>query len=126
MTKQTPAPVYLNLFRIHFPVGAVTSIAHRISGVCLFLSLPFWIYLLDLSLAGPGGFAQALAILQAPWLRGGMLFAAWAFFHHLFSGIRFLLLDTGVGRELQQARRTAWLVNIAGFAMAIACFGWLF
>ena len=126
MTNQTPAPVYLNLFRIRFPVGAVTSIAHRITGVCLFLSLPFWIYLLELSLAGPEGFAQTLDILQTPWLRIGLLLAAWSFFHHLLSGVRFLLLDTGVGCRLQQARRSAWLVNIAGLAMALACAGWLF
>ena len=126
MTNQTPAPVYLNLFRIRFPVGAVTSIAHRVSGICLFLSLPFWIYLLDLSLQGPRGFAQALDILESPWTRGAMLFAAWTLFHHLLSGVRFLLLDTGVGRGLQQARRSAWLVNVAGLAMAFACIGWLF
>jgi succinate dehydrogenase / fumarate reductase cytochrome b subunit len=126
MTKQTPAPVYLNLFRIRFPVGAVTSIAHRISGVCLFLSLPFWIYLLELSLTGPDGFAAALAILQSPWLRAGLLLAAWTFFHHLFSGVRFLLHDAGFGCELRQARRSAWFVNVAGIAMTIACYGWLF
>jgi len=126
MTNQTPAPVYLNLFRIRFPIGAVTSIAHRFSGVCLFLSLPFWIYLLDLSLAGPDGFAEALAILQSPWIRGSLLLAAWAFFHHLFSGVRFLLLDAGLGCELRQARRSAWFVNVAGLAMTIACAGWLF
>lgn len=126
MTKPTTAPVFLNLFRIRFPVGAVTSIAHRISGVCLFLSLPFWIYLLELSLADAEGFAQALAILHSPWLRAGLVLGAWAFFHHLFSGVRFLLLDSGSGRTLRQARRSAWGVNLAGFAMALACAGWLF
>jgi succinate dehydrogenase / fumarate reductase cytochrome b subunit len=126
MTNQTPAPVYLNLFRIRFPVGAVTSIAHRLSGACLFLSLPFWIYLLDQSLTGPDGFAQALGILQSTWVRIGLLLAAWSFFHHLLAGVRFLLLDTGVGCELRQARRSAWLVNIAGLAMTLACAGWLF
>ena len=126
MTKQTPAPVYLNLFRIRFPVGAVTSIAHRLSGICLFLSLPFWIYLLDLSLTGPEGFAQVLDILQSPLTRIVLLLVAWSFFHHLLAGLRFLLIDTGIGCRLQPARRSAWLVNIAGLAMALACTGWLF
>jgi succinate dehydrogenase / fumarate reductase cytochrome b subunit len=126
MTNQTPAPVHLNLLRIRFPVGAVTSIAHRLSGACLFLSLPFWIYLLDLSLTGAAGFAQALDILHSPLVRVGLLLVAWSFFHHLLAGLRFLLIDTGVGCRLQQARRSAWLVNVAGLAMAIACAGWLF
>lgn len=126
MTIKTTAPVFLNLFRIRFPVGAVTSIGHRVSGICLFLSLPFWIYLLELSLAGAEGYAQALAILHSPWFRGALVVAAWTFFHHLFSGVRFLLLDAGAGRELRVARRSAWLVNLAGLAMALASAGWLF
>ncbi|MGB5426966.1 MAG: succinate dehydrogenase, cytochrome b556 subunit, partial [Gammaproteobacteria bacterium] len=63
MPNQRAAPVFLNLFRIHFPVGAVTSIAHRISGVLMFLSLPLLIYLLDISLQGPAGFDRALGYL---------------------------------------------------------------
>lgn len=125
MSKQTPAPVYLNLLRIQFPVGAVTSIGHRISGVCLFLSLPFWIYLLDLSLRGPDGFARAQAILQSPVARLALVLMAWAFLHHLFSGIRFLFMDAGIGRTLAPARRSAWSVNIAALAAALACAGWL-
>jgi succinate dehydrogenase / fumarate reductase cytochrome b subunit len=126
MTKHTPAPVFLNLFRIRFPVGAVTSIAHRLSGVCLFLSLPFWVYLLDLSLQGPDGFAQALQILHSPWVKTALLLPAWSFFHHLLSGVRFLLLDAGVGGELRQARRSAWFVNVAGIVLAFASCGGLF
>jgi succinate dehydrogenase / fumarate reductase cytochrome b subunit len=126
MTNQTPAPVYLNLFRIRFPVGAVASIAHRISGVCLFLSLPFWIFLLNLSLQGPDGFTRAVGILHSPWIRAGLLLFVWIFFHHLLCGVRFLLLDAGVGCKLQQARRSAWFVNVAGFAMALFFYGWLF
>lgn len=125
MTNQTPAPVYLNLSRIRFPVGAVTSIAHRISGVCLFLSLPCWIYLLNLSLHGPEGFALALAILHSPWSQVALLPVTWTFFHHLLSGVRFLFLDAGIGCKLPQARRSAWFVNIAGFVMAVAFWGWM-
>jgi succinate dehydrogenase / fumarate reductase cytochrome b subunit len=54
------------------------------------------------------------------------LLGAWGLSHHLLSGVRFLLLDTGVGSELRQARRSAWFVNIAGLALAFACAGWLF
>jgi succinate dehydrogenase / fumarate reductase cytochrome b subunit len=125
MPDQQPAPVYLNLFRIRFPVGAVTSIAHRISGVLMFLSLPVLIYLLDLSLQGEAGFARAQQHLQHPLLRGASVIIAWSLFHHLFSGIRFLLIDIGSGVELSQARRSAWLVNIAGAVVTLAYIGWL-
>ena len=46
MTDPQNAPVFLNLFRIRFPAGAIASIAHRISGILLFLSLPLLAWLL--------------------------------------------------------------------------------
>ena len=125
MTTQRSAPVYLNLLRIRFPVGAVTSIAHRISGMLLFLSFPFLIYLLDLSLQGPAGFDAALGYLHNSWLRAGSAFIAWSLFHHLISGIRFLFIDIDKGVSLQQARRSAWLVNLTGIAMTLVYLEWL-
>lgn len=126
MTTQRSAPVYLNLFRIRFPVGAVTSIAHRVSGVLLFLSIPLLIYLLDISLQDPGGFATATGYLQLTWIRLGSVLVAWSLFHHLLSGIRHLLLDIETGIGLRQARRSAWLVNLLGLLLALAYLWWLF
>jgi succinate dehydrogenase / fumarate reductase cytochrome b subunit len=125
MANQRSAPVYLNLFRIRFPVGAVTSIAHRISGVLMFASLPLLIYLLGISLQGPDGFARAVEILQTAWLRAASVLLAWSVFHHLFSGIRFLLIDMDNGVGLSRARRSAWLVNLAGLLATLAWLWWL-
>ena len=125
MSEQHPAPVYLNLFRIRFPVGAVTSIAHRISGVLLFLSLPFLVYLLDLSLRGPEGFAAAGDWLDVIYIRLGSVVIAWSLFHHFFSGIRFLLIDLEQGVIRERARLTAWLANIAGVICALLYLWWL-
>ena len=125
MTTQRTAPVYLNLLRIRFPVGAVTSIAHRISGFLLFLSLPFLIYLLDISLQGPQGYAEASAILGNFWLRLGSAAIAWSVFHHLLSGVRFLLIDLEEGVSLQHSRASAWFVNLAGLALTLAYIGWI-
>ena len=125
MSEQHPAPVYLNLFRIRFPVGAVTSIAHRISGVLLFLSLPFLVYLLDLSLRGPEGFAAASDWLDVIYIRLGSVIIAWSLFHHFFSGIRFMLIDLEQGVTRQRARLTAWLANIAGVIFALLYLWWL-
>jgi succinate dehydrogenase / fumarate reductase cytochrome b subunit len=103
----------------------VTSIAHRISGVLLFLSLPFLIYLLDLSLQGPEGFDKALATVQNGWFEAGFTLLVWSLLQHLLSGIRFLLIDIGQGVTLQQARRTAWLVNLLAPVLTLACIGWI-
>ena len=124
MANPQSAPVFLNLFRIHFPVGAVTSIAHRLAGMLLVASFPLLIYLLDISLQGPAGFERAVGYLQTGWLRAGSALLAWSLFHHLLSGIRFLLIDTGLGLGLPVARRSAWLVNITGLALAVVWLWW--
>lgn len=124
MVNKSAAPKFLNLFRIRFPAGAVTSIAHRLSGVILFLSFPFMIFLLDLSLQGPAEYQQAIAWLEPYYIR---LFAAllvWSLSHHLLAGIRFLIIDLGVGVGLKQSRASAWLVNLLGLVFLIMYLGW--
>lgn len=106
-------------------MGAVTSIAHRVTGVVLFLTFPFLVYLLDLSLQDADGFNQATAWLQSTWLRLGSAVIAWSLFHHLFAGIRYLLIDIEAGVSLRQARASAWLVNVAGVTAAVLYLGWI-
>ena len=43
-------PVFFNLVQIQMPVGALTSITHRVTGIVLVLGIPYGVYLLDLSL----------------------------------------------------------------------------
>ena len=62
-------PVFFNLSKIQLPVGALTSITHRITGVSLALAIPFCIYLLDLSLRGPSGFIRVVAMLDDVWIK---------------------------------------------------------
>ena len=125
MSDQQPAPVFLNLFRIHFPVGAVTSITHRISGMLLFLSLPFLIYLLELSLQDVDGYTRAAALLQSVWVRLGSVLIVWSLLHHLLAGLRFLLIDIDVGVDKTRARRSAWTVNLLGLMLALVYLGWV-
>ncbi|MGD2111907.1 MAG: succinate dehydrogenase, cytochrome b556 subunit [Gammaproteobacteria bacterium] len=125
MPSQRTAPVYLNLFRIRFPAGAVTSIAHRISGVLLFLSLPFLVYLLDRSLQGPAGFEEAADWLACGWIRTVSVVIVWSLLHHLLAGVRFLLIDLEIGVGLSAARRSAWGVNLAAGLLALAWAGWI-
>ena len=125
MQNQRSAPVFLDLFRIRFPVGAVTSIAHRLSGLLLFLSFPVLVYWLDLSLQDPAGYAAALEWLECGWVRLASVVIAWSLFHHLLAGVRFLLIDIGVGVERTPARRSAWAVNVLALLLVLAYIGWI-
>lgn len=118
-------PVFLNIFRIRFPAGAVASIAHRISGVLLFLSLPFLAWLLDLSLQGPAGYDRVIELLQPTWVRLCSVLLAWSVLHHLIAGIRFLLIDIHLGVSMPAARITAWSASIAGVLLALLYAWWV-
>lgn len=119
MDKNEQRPVFLSLFRIHFPVMAVASFGHRVAGVFLFLLLPVLIYVVELSLRSPEGFQTVLGWLQAWPVRLLLWLVAWAGLHHLFAGLRFLLLDVDVGVALGAARIGAWLVTVGGFVGAV-------
>ncbi len=108
-----PRPVYLNLLKIRLPFTGIVSFAHRISGVLLFLALPFVVYLLDLSIESEKSFIKVQEILNQPSMLVLQILLLWSIVHHFFAGIRFLLIDADVGVEKTQARLGAWLVLLA-------------
>ncbi len=118
MAANEKRPVHLNLLQIRFPVPAVMSIGHRISGVLWILLLPAMIFLVDLSLSGPQGFARAGELLGSVMGRLAAFLLLWALMHHLLAGIRYLALDLDLGIEKQAALATAWWVMLAAPLLA--------
>jgi succinate dehydrogenase / fumarate reductase cytochrome b subunit len=106
-------PVYLNLFKIRLPLPGMISFAHRISGVFLFLAIPFAVFLLDLSLQSPQSFGEVQQLLAQPLLLLVQILLLWSLVHHFFAGIRFLLIDAEIGIDKTQMRTGAWLVLLA-------------
>jgi succinate dehydrogenase / fumarate reductase cytochrome b subunit len=43
--------------------------------------------------------------------------------HHLLAGIRHLLSDIDIGSQLPAARRSAWVGNLGGLAVALLALG---
>ena len=112
-------PVFFNLMQIQMPVGALTSISHRVTGIFLTLSVPFSIYLLDLSLQGPQSYEQVISLFDKLAFRGAAIVFVWVLAHHVLAGIRHLLSDVDIGSQLPAARRSAWVVNLGGMAVAL-------
>ncbi|MEW5770824.1 MAG: succinate dehydrogenase, cytochrome b556 subunit [Pseudomonadota bacterium] len=125
MSMAARRPVYLNLFRIRLPLPGVVSIMHRASGLFLFLILPLLLYLLQLSLASPEGYAQVRGWFAQPLAKLGLLLLAWAYLHHFCMGIRHLALDLDLGVELARARLSAKLVLAVSLSATLLIGVWL-
>ena len=119
-------PKYLSLaailFEIRLPLPGWVSILHRVSGALLFFPFTAWLlYLLDVSLVSEADFARVRDhYLQLPLVKLGLLLFVWAFAHHFFAGIRYLLLDLDKGIELRPARISSAVVIVLGLAVTLA------
>jgi len=118
-------PVFLDLWRMKFPPMAIVSIFHRISGVILFLGLPFVLYLLQQSLRSADTFDSVQKLLQT----AGLKLATWVFLvallYHVIAGIRHVVMDLGVGEHLPAGRHTAVFVLLLSLVLALFLGIWL-
>ena len=115
----SPRPKFLDLTKIRLPVPGFVSILHRISGAALFLFAGVLLYLFQESLASPESYVRFRALADH-WLAKlfliGML---WAFLHHFFAGLRYLLLDVDIGSELGTTRAMSWGVLGASLVLTV-------
>lgn len=117
-------PKNLNLFTIRFPIPAIISILHRISGAVLFLLIPFVICTLSFSLT-QSGFDTLHEWLGNPiakfifWI----LFAPFCF--HLVAGIRHLLMDVHLGTSKRGGRLSSILTLVISIILVILAGIWL-
>ncbi|RLJ19531.1 succinate dehydrogenase, cytochrome b556 subunit [bacterium endosymbiont of Escarpia laminata] len=118
MARQTKRPVFLNLLQIKLPAAALLSVAHRATGIVMFLLIPFCIYLLEMSVSDETGFQRVLAMIDSLPFQILLFLMLWILLHHLLAGIRYLLIDMDLGVDRIVARKSAWLVIFSGFVSA--------
>ncbi len=113
-------PKYYDLNLLNLPVPGLVSIFHRVTGVVMFLFLiPLLLAALQGSLASGTSFATWQGYFAHPIAKLIVIGFIWSFMHHLFAGIRYLLLDLHIGIALQPARLSAKLVLVAGLVSTL-------
>lgn len=118
-------PVNLDLRKFHFPLPAITSILHRISGVVIFIGIAFLLYGLDLSLSGPDGFAAVQSIMSGFFAKLIVWGILSALAYHLVAGIRHILMDVGIGESLQGGVLGAKLVVAISIILIVLLGVWV-
>ncbi len=113
-------PVYLNLVRIRLPLPGLVSILHRISGAALFLfAIPVVLFAMQASVESEDGFASLRSLFANPLCKLILIGLLWAYLHHFFAGIRYLLIDLHIGDDLAPARQSSVAVLGASLVLTL-------
>ena len=113
-------PVNLELTTIKFPITALASISHRVTGVLLFFSSVLLVWALDASLASEESFNRLVKLLSST----GVKAVLWAFLvifsYHALAGIRHLIMDVGIGEDFKGGALGARILFVASALAAVA------
>ena len=117
--KQRPGTMRLvDATQYRLPPAGWVSILHRVSGIIMFLLLPFIIWLLDNSLASDityqyiaDVFVGGLGIVPGWFFKLVVLALIWAYLHHFTAGVRHLYMDAthSVSKEFGRSSAVATL-----------------
>ena len=96
-------PVNIDLTTIRFPLTAILSITHRITGVIIFVGVAILLYLLSLSLESEEGFVKAQQLVGSPVGKFVLWGIVSGLLYHLVAGTKHLIMDWGIGETLAGA-----------------------
>ena len=119
-------PVNLNLLSMRFPITALVSIAHRVSGVLLFLALPLMVWALQAVLGSQADYQ----CLKDCFSGLGMQMLLWAIMvatgYHILAGIRHLLMDMhAIPMSFKSGSMSAYVLVVLAIVWAVVVGGWI-
>ena len=121
-------PVYRNIHvtqivKYRLPPAGIVSILHRVSGACMFLLLPFVIWMFDKSVSSEVSFEAFKAAFGAGWTGLLVKLVAWAligaYLVHFIAGLRNLWMDVTHSVSKEQGHRSGV------FTLAASALLWL-
>ncbi len=126
MSEKNKRPVNLNLMSFKFPLPALVSIAHRISGVLLFLLTPILLYIIASTLGSASHFMAFVVMVQSSVLLKLLIWLSLlALIYHLLAGIRHLVMDMGFGESFVAARLSASILFVLFLLVIVLTGVWI-
>jgi len=107
------------------PAAGIVSILHRISGVLMFVLMPFIIWMFDTSVSSEislarftAAFAQGLGFIPGWFVKLVALALIWAYLHHFIAGLRHVWMDMShAAVSKQSGANSARVVLVASLAL---------
>ena len=94
-------PVNLDIGTMRLPITAWASIAHRASGVFIFVGTALLIWMLDASLKSPESFAALQESLSGPLAKLVLWAVVSGLIYHSVAGVKHLVADLGIGETME-------------------------
>ena len=127
--KQRPGTMRLvDAMQYRLPLAGVVSILHRVSGLLLFVLMPFIVWMFDTSLTSEVTYSQFVSVFRngVGWFGGWLvkliaLALIWAYLHHFLAGLRHLWMDAthAVTREFGHQSAVVTLALSALLTLAL-------
>ena len=121
-----PRPEFRNLNALsdlpgyRWPLAALVSGMHRISGVLMFLLMPFILWMFDKSVSSEISFGKFKAAFNAGlgfvpgwFIKLVVLALIWAYMHHLIAGLRHLWMDVSHDAVTKEFGKTSAVFTLA-------------
>ena len=115
IAKQRPGTMRLvDALQYRLPLAGVVSILHRLSGLMMFVLLPFIIWLFDKSVTSEisygeftSAFTAGLLGLPGWFMKLVVLALIWAYLHHFIAGLRHIWMDMFHAVSKEQGKNSA-------------------
>ena len=136
-TKKRPVYRNINAFTdlptYRLPPAGFVSILHRISGLLMFLLLPFILWMFDNSLTSEitydsftNAFVAGIGFVPAWFIKLVVLALAWSFLHHFIAGVRHLWMDATHSVSKAQGHNSAISTLVLSLLLTVAVAAKLF
>jgi len=115
--RARPLSPHLSIYRP--PMTMAMSIAHRISGVALYVGVLLLAWFLIAASADASTFAVFSGFIGSVIGQIILFLVTWALFHHLVGGVRHIIWESGYGLDAPLRDQMAWATLIGGFALTV-------
>jgi succinate dehydrogenase / fumarate reductase cytochrome b subunit len=107
-----------------WPLASIVSGMHRVSGLIMFLLMPFIIWMFDTSVSSEFSFARftsafnnGIGFVPGVLIKLVALGLIWAYLHHFFAGMRHIRMDLFHTVTKEAGKKTAQLTVILSFGL---------
>ncbi|MGR4870790.1 succinate dehydrogenase, cytochrome b556 subunit [Variovorax sp. LARHSF232] len=111
---------FTDLTTYRLPPAGIVSILHRVSGILMFLLLPFIIWMFDSSVSSEISFAKFKAVFNNGFsfvpgflVKLVALALIWAYLHHFIAGVRHLWMDVSHAAVTKEFGNSSAIVTLA-------------